>query len=189
MHYTVGVIIPVQDSRLLDSYDREYQTHADQYHELFAQKLRKPLERWNLERDVVSHKAYIDAVQVTSMHKHYKTSKLEELVDKMPDWNGDQGGGIDENGLYSISTRNLDGKYDYWSVFGVLRSEFLNEHLEEDRIPHAMITPDLKWIEEAKDEIGQVPNRSTKMDQWVAQIRALLTSYPNSLVILVDCHM
>ncbi len=71
---------------------------------------------------------YLSDDDVKSMRKHYEeveTKKAgkqvilsdEDLVKKMEDWHGSEGG-VDEKGIYRLNTYNPDSKWDWYQVGG-----------------------------------------------------------------------
>ena len=107
-----------------------------------------------------------------------------------------------------MGTRNPASHWDYlciggrWDgvIFGTPRRDDLvnagEEHerleyncapvrqLPEDLIPHAIVTPDGLWYEEA----NWASTEEAVKERWREEARALLKRHQNCLAIAVDCH-
>src|SRR5262249_37176096 len=101
-HFFTVVIVPgttapdqIEDtvSRLLAPYDENLRVHP--------------------------HKVHLNHKSIERMASHYKKSPqdLTELARSINDWTGDEGG-VDEQGLYHLSTHNPQPKWDWWVIGG-----------------------------------------------------------------------
>ncbi len=91
---------------------KEEMTHQEVWAEV--QRLMEPFDE---SIEVEPYKVYFKPSQIVSMAQNYGTSDLPSLADHMIDWLGEPGG-VDENGLYSLSTYNPKSRYDYYSPGG-----------------------------------------------------------------------
>ncbi len=125
---------------------------------------------YNLE--VAPYHNYLDSEEIERMAKHYHTSDLLGLATRMDDWE-DCLGGVDEKGLYKLSTRNPKRKWDWWRIGGRWDGMVSNQPKESEdggfnfshvheQLPgnvvllkaidhdidcHSFITPDGEWHE------------------------------------------
>ncbi len=73
----------------------------------------KQLEPYDENTEVEPHPEYEEGEDLEEMAKHYGTSDLHQLAAKMGDWHGHEGG-VDEHGLYALSTYNPRSKWDWY---------------------------------------------------------------------------
>lgn len=85
---------------------------------------------------------------------------------------------------------NESGKFDSYGVTDVMPTkEMLIDFEKWDRIPRAILLPNLEWIE-SEEWFYSVNEKNQKdYNKWVGKIKEILYKYPNSLVILIDCHI
>ncbi|MBW4622866.1 MAG: hypothetical protein KME17_26340 [Cyanosarcina radialis HA8281-LM2] len=120
------------------------------------------------------------------MTRFYQTDNLEVLAQHLDEWFNCDEAGVDEEGLYGISTNNPQGWWDSWvienwidsledkSVFSI--GEFIELIDEDPEIsPMVVVEPDGKW----HDQEGVDPT-------WQKEI---LSNYPDYLVVLCDLHI
>ncbi len=72
------------------------------------------------------HREYLDTSSLRAMAKEYGVSRPNDLAALLPhieDWTGFEGG-IDKKGLYCVSDRNADAKWDWYVVGGRWRGFF-----------------------------------------------------------------
>lgn len=69
-----------------------------------------------------------------------------------------------------------------------LLSEFL-PRFDKKHCPFALITPDGAWHERGDMGWFGVASGEEKRDVWVEKVRALYAAFPESVVVLVDCHV
>jgi hypothetical protein len=112
-----------------------------------------------------------------------------------------------------ISTYNADSKWDWYRVggrwdgwitgneqsseggfnFGAQHETLANntastEHvIAQDKIPHAIITPDGEWHERGR--MGWWANLLTENEDWDSDAKAILALYPGHRVVIVDAHI
>ena len=146
------------------------------------------------------------------MAEHYKipATDLQKLAEKMPDWRGVPGG-VDELGLFAISTSNPDGKWDWYEIGGrwdgfikgrkrpstdtirnniIRASTLLKSQNFAKRIPAGIVTPTGQWVERTlliTTSSGWYL-RETPEDVWCNQVRRILKAFPTHRVVGVDIH-
>ena len=99
MHYCVFVLIP-QDADI----DIE---------------IEKALAPFDDDLKVDPYKVYLDPREITAMARHYgtKRSALKQLATHMEDWRSGLGG-VDDRGLFAVSTFNPNTKWDWYAIGG-----------------------------------------------------------------------
>jgi hypothetical protein len=58
-----------------------------------------------------------------------------------------------------------------------------------DRIPQAILLPNLEWIESEEWFYSVNEENQKNYDKWISKIKEILSKYPSSLTILIDCHI
>lgn len=161
---------------------------------LFAKKLEKPFSRFDHNREVKEYKYYLSKKDIKDIAEHYKidVSDLNAIAEKLKDWDGQDKGGVDQKGVYGLSTKNREGKFDYWNAFDLMTTEELLNNLDKiDRFPHVIFTPDCKWIE-APEYFMFIDASSSNYQsylKWENRVREILRRYSkNSIALLIDCH-
>lgn len=153
--------------------------------------------------EVEPYKVYLEQAEVDRMAGNYglKSNDIPALIGKMPDWRGTEGG-LDEVGLFSWSTANPHGRWDWYEIGGrwdgpfhgrnvlkvrtLLKSPALKDHL-----PFGIIAPDGEWHEiEAFLHGGFCTFGSVRKSdgQWLIELKQVLTRYPDHRVVCVDIH-
>lgn len=109
MHYFVGVIIP----KHIDKADKEY--------------IADMMEPYSSEYKTELYKNYLEKWAVETLCENNKIENLDtnnpmavaKIIMDIPEWYGeDKGAGIDEDGFYCWSTRNLNARWDWYSIGG-----------------------------------------------------------------------
>lgn len=153
--------------------------------------------------EVEPHKVYLEDVEIKRMAGHYglQESDVPALIEKMQDWRGSEGG-IDEVGLFSRTTANPEGLWDWYEIGGrwkgnfhgrnvikagmLLKSSDLQEHL-----PFSFVTPECEWHEveklvDAGDFKFTVVRKSPS--RWLIELKEALARHPEHRVVCVDIH-
>lgn len=119
-HFTVLCIIPAD---LIAEY-RATESERSAVDLAIAEML-APYDE-NMEVD--PYRAYLDEEEVLSMAQSYEidATNLTALVEKMKSWAGFEGG-IDEKGLYRLSTYNPLSKWDWYQIGGQWRNCFISK--------------------------------------------------------------
>lgn len=76
------------------------------------------LSRYDLNKEVLAYKRYISEDERKDMARYYsiEMADSESLAKKVNDWNEGEGG-VDEKGLYQLTTNNPEGRFDSWEIF------------------------------------------------------------------------
>jgi len=71
-------------------------------------------------REGPERKVYLNEKNISDMKECYKWEdpKDSDIIDKIRDYFGCEGGGKDENGFYYLTTYNVNSKWDWWRVGG-----------------------------------------------------------------------
>ena len=79
----------------------------------------KALAPFDDDLKVDPYKVYLDPQEITRMARHYgtKRTRLKVLAAHMEDWRSGPGG-IDDRGLFAISTFNPNAKWDWYEIGG-----------------------------------------------------------------------
>ena len=117
------------------------------------------------------------------MSKHYgiSTANLPALAEKMTDWRGRRGG-VDRQGLYSISTTNPEGRWDWYEIGG--RWDRYIKHSRNNAIkaktlaaspslknclPYFVLTPEGEWLQyERVFFVGEEQTPNSSNYQWTS---------------------
>jgi len=83
------------------------------------ERVEQMLAPYDENLEVAQYKHYYEKDEIKRMAEHYKIdlSDLKSLAENMKDWHGTEGG-VDEKGLYYLSTYNPRSKWDWWSIGG-----------------------------------------------------------------------
>ena len=146
------------------------------------------LEPYYVERESLQHKEYFTAEEIRFIREQFwlPPKSLSKLAEKLRRrWDMDCG--VDEGGLYAITTLNPDGKYDWFTLLG-LEFLWLASHMPRDLQPSAVITPDGEWHDM---EIENWDWQLTDYERAAIGARAysVINQYPAQLAVIVDCHM
>jgi hypothetical protein len=155
-----------------------------------AQQAFDTLAKFDLNKEMPPYKHYIKPDVVKSMAGHFKTDDLSELAAKMESWDGDTGG-VDEGGLYGISTKNPDAWIDEWEILTEIKPEDRPQLLfgeGEEKICRAIVTPDGKWIN--GPYIFGSPNaeQEKELAAWLKQFNEVLDQNKDAALFLAECH-
>jgi hypothetical protein len=167
----------------------------------------------NLE--LAPHKRHITENNVQFFKEKHGTNDLRVLAEKLQrDFHEEFG--VDDLGLFEITTFNEMGKWDYWSLknYFPIDSARVNRwgkdlapsivlvsdlNLNKENAPHSMLTPDGKWHD--VDDFGYVtrlqfekglkglhPANVEPMARWRSHVREVLNQHADHLVLAIDCH-
>ena len=166
------------------------------------------LERFNYERRVEPYKVRVEGQKLQAMAEFYglPETDLPAFISRLKGYYGGvEEGGLDEGGLFYISTGNPQGRWDYWVIGGrwdgVIQGKSctvsvgpgedelqynicpVNE-LPDDLGAACVITPDGQLYEE--EGWGNPTDES--IGHWRKTLREVLDQYSDCLVVGVDCH-
>jgi hypothetical protein len=163
----------------------------------------KSLAPFDEARDVDRYKTYLEEAEVERMAGHYgvKKSDTPALIERMSDWRG-TAGGCDEIGLFSWTTANPDGRWDWYEIGGRWAGRFDGRNVIHSKtlfampnlkkcLPHCIIGHDGRWHEvESIIPAGFCNFGSVRKSdgQWLVELKQVLASWPNTRVVCVDIH-
>ncbi len=118
----------------------------------------------------------------------------------MEDWRSGVGG-VDDRGLFAISTFNPNAKWDWYEIGGrwdghlpgnvLSAAALLNRSDLKSLLPAALVTPDGSWHQrETFVSEGWMHGRfeRTSDRDWLTEVREALGSHPEHRVVCVDVH-
>jgi hypothetical protein len=168
-------------------------------------KVNALLAGFEYDKEVEAYKAYVTGKELHRMAARYGLLEVDlpALAEQVKRYFGAREGGIDEGGLFYISTRNQQGIWDYWVIGGrwegILRKpDPLNPGSEDDRLrytscpvselpdnirPSYVVTPDGQGYQE-----DWWPESFEDTEQWDKTFHELLARYSDCLAVVVDCH-
>ncbi len=152
------------------------------------------LANFDINKEVDPYKKYVDKDDIRQMAKSYKIglNDFSTLAEKLKEWSGDTGG-VDEGGLYGISTKNPNGHIDAWGISTQIKPEDRGALLfgeGDEKICHAVVTPDGIWHSESPWVYGS-PNADEEKELaiWTKKMSTLLNEYKDAVAFLADCHI
>jgi hypothetical protein len=159
-----------------------------------GQRASDMLANFDINKEMPPYKYYVKADEIQSMAKSYKidSTNFSALAEKLEDWNGDKGG-VDENGLYGISTNNPDGHIDYWEVFTEVKPEDWERLLfgrdGEERVARVVVTPAGEWIDGPYVYAHSSIVEDKEIKEWSDKIATLLDEHRDAAAFLAECHI
>ena len=162
--------------------------------EQMVHKASNMLAKFNIDKEMEPYKYYVKEDRINEMAEHYgiDPTNLSALAEKLESWDGDKGG-VDEGGLYGISTKNPEGHTNDWSVFDEVKPEdrkrlLLGERGEE-KIVRAIVTPDGEWIDGPWVYGSPDADQEKELEAWEKKVTTLLDENAGSVALLADCHI
>lgn len=193
MHYTALVVVP-PDTDLDDE-------------NTLKELLEARLNPFDEQRDVVPWKDYQDAQSIEWMQEHYTTppGDLAALVPHMEDWCGHPGG-VDEHGLYALTTNNPCGLWDWWVIGGrwdkymqgwgvptlldgnAIRLKDLPPYDMDKFGTYSMVLAEPKpcWL--TRRDWNHARKEFEENNRYASQVAELCARYPEHIGVLVDYH-
>lgn len=108
---------------------------------------------------------------------------LHALALKMPDWNDDEGI-VENRALYCITTRNLGGKMDSWSILDY--ADIGDLLAEKDYTTYSVLTPAGEWF----DAPPRAYTEATESPEWKQKFQSLLReNQEDCIAVLIDYHL
>ncbi len=145
------------------------------------------LAKYDLTVEVPEYKYYFDADEINLMKKRYNSSDLNVLAEEITDWTGGEPGGVDEKGLYVTTTRNPDGHFDSWQIFGPgeLKPGMFTT---SDAYCEAIILDDGMW--QASPDVHGLPpvEQNRIMDAWEVWLEGTIKEQLGKTALIVRCH-
>jgi hypothetical protein len=169
-------------------------------------KAASQLNAFDINLEVPVYKKYIDPQQIQSMREFYKTDSLQALAENLSRYDGAVVGGLDEKGLYGNYTANPNGHLDYWNLLDVIspkdRGFLLYGVGGEEKVCHAIITPDGTWTDAYNDILVDTHGdmreyteaaEQLRLEKWIYRMRSILAKYDDAqedcVLFLADCHL
>lgn len=144
------------------------------------------LDTYSMNKMVPAYKEYPDTSYVRQLLKNYKVKSLTELEASSVDWRQGEEGGIDEKGLYFMTTQNPQGTFDYWSLVDgpfLVEAETLRR---QGSYCTDVITPDGQLTKGPL--VRSRWRRAQKLQQWEKQLAVFEQQYSGMKVCIFDCH-
>lgn len=174
MYFNVCILIDIEPTK----------THGQ-----LADRAYAILDKFDHNREILEYKRRLDSDEFNRMSKHYETTDLNELADKLLDWDGEDGA-VDEKGLFALSTQNPDGKFDRGDVIDLIPYDQW-EHVflsgREGLVCRAVITPDGEWHDEW-DLMEQGLAGEERLDVWTQQVKTLFEQHQSATAVLASLH-
>lgn len=148
------------------------------------------LEPYYIEREGPARKEYFSPKETENLRRKIRQpiNSLPELAANLrQEWGLDCD--VDEGGLYQMTTRNPNGKYEWFALPGMEYIWSVSE-IPRDLQPSAVITPDGEWHETGIGN-GKLDDQLTESEgqdirTWAY---AIIDNYPNCHAVMVDCHL
>ncbi|MCU0653548.1 MAG: hypothetical protein MUD10_04800, partial [Candidatus Pacebacteria bacterium] len=157
--------------------------------DMYRKKLEKPFGKFDFSREVKEYKYYLSKNDVDDIAKHYQISAADQnaIAAKIGDWNGDKGG-VDERGIYALSTQNRNGHFDSWGIMDAIpMDDFLSVIDEMQPFPQTVFTPDCQWVDAPEYFFSVGPEDEKAFREWQAKVKEMLGRYKNnSVAVLID---
>jgi hypothetical protein len=205
-HYTVGIIVPddklphlqVFISEQMEPYDESIT--VEPYVSYSIEKAKAELERdiHRLERIIERQDPEYDMDKCRQILAGLRNKTPEERYLEYAQHHEH----INAQGE-PLSTYNPDSKWDWWVIGGrwdgwITGKESSLEAVEDNIatteeaigrniIPHAIITPDGQWHEHG--QLGWWAILITENENWDAQAKEILSSYPGHHLLILDAHI
>lgn len=142
------------------------------------------MEPYDLAREVAPYKEHIDSEGIARLAAafHLPSAEPEALVDRFAGY-GEEAG-IDDTGLYVMTTLNPCGHWDSWTLWSLqgIATPVLADSTSIEI--GAVITPDGEWH-------GFAPGWDSPEAQKAVQQRAardLILSFPKFVAVMLDYH-
>jgi hypothetical protein len=155
--------------------------------------------------EVEPYQHYLKPYEIERMAQHYglELTDLASLAAKMMDWTNHPGG-VDEKGLYWVTSINPDGQWDWYEIGGrwhghipgsqrnVIHVETLlkSPHLK-DRLPACLVSAAGTWSAKERyveDETGHGHIEAKSDEHWLEEVETLLRESRKFRVVCVDMH-
>lgn len=144
---------------------------------------------------VEPYKVRLDDADRASMADHYETGSADPaaLLPHVEAWSGYEGG-IDEDGLYYLSTYNPLSKWDWWQIGGRYHGRLPNDacpvaEIPPDYVTLAILTPDGAWHERGRLGWFGMVHDEKEASRWEAERAELYSGYNRCIAVVVDYHI
>ena len=156
------------------------------------------LAPYDTNREIEPYKEYITTratgySELDSMMRHYGTSDLHALAERMHDWRN-CAGGVDENGLYALETSNPEGHWDYCIMPGDAWHRWPDypTHVPPTELPpglrppYALVTARDGWV--AKERFDHETLQFISHPCWEGYCAEALSGHRGYVIVSLDCH-
>jgi hypothetical protein len=206
MHFYALVIIPA-DTKNIEA--KVEQLMSKYYSELEVESYKEYL----IEEKIIKEIEYLQTLPINEIEKmaaaweipsdDIRTLAKMEVGDMMG-WFEDEAEGIDEIGLYKMTTINPNGKWDYYSLIEkepIKSGQALSYPCKVSDLPkvlpYAIVTSDGEWYELGEDAGTKAFAKRIKGDNtiseeeanWMITVEHILADYNDSLCVALDCHI
>lgn len=143
--------------------------------------------------EVEPYVEWMNESDITMMKTKYNTSKIEELLLYMQEWN--DGPGILENGkLGYLTTYNPQTYWDYYDIGHgcngrIPNNQCLVSQIPQNVMPFVIITPDGKWYEYREKKRSWFAVKSKENENLVIEMFQIRNRYGDHIAVMVDCHI
>jgi len=159
-----------------------------------AVEVKKDLIRFDCSVESPQYKRYLDQKEIKKIAEEYKlsTDDREALVKHVQEYNGQGEGGVDDKGMFELSTQNPEGQFDHCEVFYYATPEDFEGKIlgKEWPLVHAFVTPKLEWIEGYRENIegAVMSGEEDKFYAWKDRLRELLEKNKEHAIFIIKCH-
>jgi len=136
------------------------------------ERITEMLAPYDENKEVEPYKKYLSASTATQMANHYGLNKSDVglLVEKMKEWTG-RIGGVDEKGLFYLSTYNPKSKWDFWSIGGRWSGTFVLKQNREGikGVPGVFrneVGIDIAYLKDLDFELMRDKRQSDSIELW-----------------------
>jgi hypothetical protein len=151
--------------------------------------VRRLMAPFDAGRKVPPHKEYVPQDEIDYVLEVFEPHGLKaEDVDAVLhalEEDCDCPGGIDEGGIYLMTTDNPQGHWDSWRIQNLQGDVRPVPHIRRDRAPAAIITPDGAWHDLNED----LPATGDPQVMRWKHAEPLLARYLDYVAVTVQCHL
>ncbi len=142
------------------------------------------MEPYDLAHEVAPYKDYIEAEGIARLASAFRLQAAdpEALLARFADY--DEEAGIDENGLFVMTTLNPDGRWDGWTLRSLQDSVIPVQDLPANTVAHAVVTPDGQW----HDFMPGWNWSETQVGAMSQEARDLIMGFAGYIAVMLDCH-
>jgi hypothetical protein len=153
--------------------------------------------------EVEPYKVYLEEAEIQRMVAHYKVDENDTpaLIGRIQEWRG-RPGGVDDIGLFSVTTVNPQGRWDWYEIDGRWSGQFWGRNAVKAKtllktadlkghLPYYLLAPEGEWHEvETLIDGGWCKFESVRKSdgRWLVEVKQVLTRYPGHRVVCVDIH-
>lgn len=167
MQFPVMVLVPKDTTLVLESVGRL-------------------MEPYNVARKAPPHKEYVPKDEIDYIIEVFglEATDADAVLAELEEDSGFSGG-IDEEGIYLMSTDNPEGHWDTWRIRDLREDVHHVADMPRDHAPAAVVTPDGIWHDL---DAALTSQEDVQASRW-KQAEVLLAQYPAHLAVTVHCHL